>query len=128
MLFRSLTQIETNAAQSRYLLEHLQALVESLIDESNSVVQADPRNAAIARRIDQLQSAGLDQIVGPRLRILYEYWLTRLPAEVSAPLRGHMLRINRDFPISLDDVALLSDLIAVVNRAGGQALGGLSDD
>ena len=119
-----LTQIETNAAQSRYLLEHLQALVESLIDESNSLVQADPRNAAIARRIDQLQSAGLDQIVGPRLRILYEYWLTRLPAEVSAPLRGHMLRINRDFPISLDDVALLSDLIAVVNRAGGQALGG----
>lgn len=92
-------------------------LVASLIKDTDSLVQADPRNVAVARQINRAAEAGLP-LVGPRLAPQFKVWSLYLPPETVATVRKQLYRVPPQLPRDGDQLTLLADLIGAVNRAG----------
>ncbi|HEX4846873.1 MAG TPA: hypothetical protein VFV30_01905 [Novosphingobium sp.] len=95
----------------------LKGLVLSLIGDNNSLVQSNPRNVAIARQVSAASEAGLP-LIDQRNWNFFENWARYLPKESLAPVRKQLYRVPPGLPADRDQLVLLTDLIAAVNRAG----------
>lgn len=92
-------------------------LVASLIKDTDSLVQADPRNLMVAMQINRAAEAGLP-LVGPRLAPHFKVWSNYLPPGSVATVRKQLYRVPPLLPRDGDQLMLLADLIGAVNRAG----------